>query len=378
LGLLAVERADGRLLLISCLPLLLIQEHLGASVACFGLLWGLRRHGWKIATALMLLGLGHLLLVIVLIMPALSPTGTHVMLASDLGQLSRYGWLGKSIGDITLNLLLHPWSIAQNVLINWGGWHYLALLLLPFLGLPLAAPLSLLPAIPDLGANLLSANLMPRSVFAYHSALLVPTLIIAAAHGAQRISLWWTWLSSAQISGLALIASLAIGYAFAPLPIPGAFNYWAPAHFPHAPDPTAVTIREILGTASASTQANIGAHFSRRSQIYPYPRKLEDVETIVLRLENPTNKLFPKDHGKGMLQMSATDYLASIACLLDGKQHYPLLWDDPWLVLKRGTADPTITPSLDSRIRQKLRQLRTDWRIEAEEYREALKRCGKI
>lgn len=90
MGLLAVEKADSRLLFLSCLPLLFIQEQLGASVACFGLLWWLRRHGWKTATALILLGLGHLLLVVVLIMPALSPTGAHVMLASELGQLSRY------------------------------------------------------------------------------------------------------------------------------------------------------------------------------------------------------------------------------------------------------------------------------------------------
>jgi len=373
LGLLAVERADSRLLLLSCLPLLFIQEHLGASVAGFGLLWGLRRHGWKTATALILLGLGHLLLVIVLIMPSLSPTGAHVMFASDLGQLSRYGWLGKSVGDIALNLLLHPWSIAQTVLFDWDGWFYLGLLLLPFLGFPLAAPLSLLPAMPDLVANLLSANTMPMSAFAYHSALLAPALAIAAAYGARRIFLRWTWLSGKQISGLALTASLTMGYVFAPLPTPGSFNFWAPTHFLNAPDPALVAVREILGTASVSAQANIGAHFSQRSQIYIYPRKLDEVDAVILRLENPSTKIFPAEH----LQMPVADYLASIACLLDGKRHYPVLWDDPWLVLKRGGANPAASPSPDNRIRQKLQRLRVDWQVDAEEYREALKKCGE-
>ncbi len=375
LGLLAVERADGRLLLISCLPLLLIQEHLGASVACFGLLWGLRRHGWKIAAALILLGLGHLLLVIVLIMPALSPTGSHVMLASDLGQLSRYGWLGKSIGEITLNLLLHPWSIAQNVLIDWGGWHYLALLLLPFLGLPLAAPLSLLPAIPDLGANLLSANPMPKSIFAYHSALLVPALITAAAHGAQRISLWWTWLSSAQLNGLALIASLVMGYAFAPLPTPGADNFWAPTRFLNFPDPAPATIRSELGTASVSAQGNVGAHFSQRSQIYTYPRKLDDVEEIVLRLESPTRKLSGGIASlESHLQMRPAEYLASIECLLSGGSYGVALWQDPWLVFSR---DNMKNSTLQREIELKLLRLRQEWEISMDEYVSALKTCKK-
>lgn len=382
LGLLAVERADGRLLLLSCLPLLFIQEHLGASVAGFGLLWGLRRHGWKTASALILLGLGHLLLVIVLIMPALSPTGAHVMFASDLGQLSRYGWLGKSVGDIALNLLLHPWSIAQKVLFDWGGGSYLALLLLPFLGFSLAAPILLLPVMPDLAANLLSANPMPRSVFAYHSVTLVPALTIAAAYGARRISLWWTWLSSAQISGLALVASLAMGYGLAPLPAPGAFNLWVPAHFPIAPDPVPAAIRATLGTASISAQGNVGAHFSQRSQIYLYPRKLEEVESIVLRLESPTLRLLPPDPQivatlAHHLQMRPAEYLASIECLLSRKEYRVLLWQDPWLVLRRGTVTATPYPFLDSRIRQKLQQLRVDWQVEAEEYREALQKCGK-
>lgn len=379
LGLLAVEKADSRLLLLSCLPLLFIQEHLGASVVGFGLLWGLRRHGWKTATALILLGLGHLLLVIVLIMPALSPTGAHVMLASDLGQLSRYGWLGKSVGDIALNLLLHPWSIAQEVLFDWGGWSYLALLLLPFLGLPLAAPISLLPAMPDLAANLLSANPMPRSVFAYHSVTLVPALTIAAAYGARRISLWWSWLSSAQVSGLALTASLILGYALAPLPIQGAINFWAPSRRSIEPDPASSAIRATLGTASISIQGNIGAHFSHRSKIYLYPRKLDDAEAIVLRLENPTINLLPKDPGSGAslawhLQMRPADYLASIECLLASKEYGVTLWRDPWLIFSRGA----ITTSIPQHeLESKIKQLRKEWGVAVDEYNAALETCKK-
>jgi len=368
LGLLAVERADSRLLLLSCLPLLLVQEHLGASVAGFGLLWGLGRNGWKTAVALILLGLGHFLLVLVLVMPAFSPTGAHVMFAGDLGQLSRYGWLGGSVGDIGLNFLLHPWSVAQKVLFDWGGWSYLTLLLLPFLGLPLAAPLSLLPAMPDLGANLLSANPMPRSVFAYHSVLLAPAFTVAAAYGARRISLWWKWLSSAQVSGPALIASLAMGYALAPLPIPGAFNFWAPTHFPNATDPIPVAVRRASGTAPASVQANIGAHFSQRREVYSYPNRVGEVNIVVLRLESPTSQFFPPDPQivptlAHHLQMTPTDYLASVRCLLASEVYGVLIWEEPWLVFAKGAPKG----ETERKIEPRLLLLREQWGLDPKE-----------
>lgn len=376
LGLLAVEKADSRLLLLSCLPLLLIQEQLGLMVAAFGVLWRLRNQHWKTAVSLILLGTAHTALVLGVIMPAFSPTSAHVMLASDLGQLSRYGWLGKSVVDIALNLLLHPWSIAQKVLFDWGGWSYLTLLLLPLLGFPLAAPVYLLPAIPDLAANLLSANPMPKSVLAYHSVTLVPLLTIAAAYGTRRISQWWTWLSSAQISGLALLASLILGYALAPLPMPGAINFWAPAHFPIAPDPAPATIRAILGTASISVQGNIGAHFSKRSQIYAYPGKLDDVEAIVLRLESPTRRLFPKEPGgtsslASHLQMRPADYLASIECLLADKRCSVNLWKDPWLVFAKGAPQGETEWEIETR----LMRLREQWGLGPKEETRTLAEC---
>jgi uncharacterized membrane protein len=361
--------------------LLFIQEQLGLTVAAFGVLWWIHNRSLKAAASLVLLGIAHTVLVLGVIMPALSPTGQHLMLGSGLGQLSRYGWLGNSPGDIALNFLLHPWSVAQKVLFDMWGAPYLITLLLPLLGFPLAAPAYLLPALPDLAANLLSANPMPRGVFAYHSITLVPVIIIAAAYGARRISLWWSWLSSAQITGLALIMSLIPGYALAPLPILGAVNFWAPSRITIAPDPIPNTIQAILDTASISVQSNIGAHFSQRSQIYLYPKKLDEVKAIVLRLDSPTKKFSPTETDIGSLashlQMPPADYLASIECLLSKKEYGVALWQESWLVLKRGADNATTDPFLDSLIRQKLRHLQVGWHIEAEVYRDALQRCGK-
>lgn len=378
LGLLAIEQADHRLFLFSSLPLLLIQEQMGLTVAALGALWWLRNRHWKTSLALILLGTVHAALVLGVIMPVFSPTGSHVMLAGDLGQLSRYGWLGKSAGDIVLNLLSHPWAIAHKVLSDWGGEYYLTLLLAPMLGFPFVAPAYLLPALPDIAANLLSANAMPRSVFAYHSVTLVPVLTIAAAAGARRISLWWTWLSSAQVSGLAIILSLFIGYTLAPLPLPGAFNLWAPARFPLAPDPTSAAIRAALDNASISVQSNVGAHFSQRSRIYAYPQKLDEVEAVVLRLESPTTRLLPKEPGQNFaslsshLHMRPEEYLASIDCLLSRQDLKIALWQPPWLVFSR-MAPADVVPQHD--IELKLLRLKKEWNVTPDEYAAALKGC---
>lgn len=383
LAFLAVETANGRMLLFSCLPLLFIQEQLGLTVAAFGALWWLRNRQWKFALAILLLGTAHAALVLGLIMPHFSPTGIHVMLSGDSGQLSRYGWLGNSMGDIAASLLLHPREVFHQVMLVWWGWSYLVWLLLPLLGFPLMAFPFLLPALPDLGANLLSANPMPTSVFAYHSVTLVPVLTLAAAYGARRASLGWTWLSGAQMNGLALIASLVTGYALSPLPIPGAANFWEPANLPVGADPLPIAVRAALGDVSVSAQGNVGAHISQRSRIYVYPKKLDEAEAIVLRLESPTNRLTPAEPGKNYaslashLQMPPADYLASIECLLSGSEYGVLLWQDPWLVLKRRAAPRPSDSLVAESIRQKLRLLRTGWQVETVDYRNAMQRCTR-
>jgi uncharacterized membrane protein len=190
LGLLAIEKADSRLLLFACLPMLLIQEQLGLTVAGFGMLWWLRNHSWKPAIGLISIGAAYTALVLGMIMPALSPTGNYLMFSNDLGQLSRYGWLGHSIADVALTLLTHPLAIIELVMVDMLGWVYLVMLLLPLAGFPAVAGEFLLPAFGDLAANLLSANPVPRSIFSYHSVSLVPILTTAAIYGVARIASW--------------------------------------------------------------------------------------------------------------------------------------------------------------------------------------------
>ena len=366
-GMLAIEKADSRLLFLSCLPLLFIREHLGLAVAGFGLLWWLHVGSWKPAVGLIAVGIAHSALVLAVVMPAFSPTHEHVMLS--VGPVDRYGWIGHSVSEVVLTILHRPLFVFEKAMLDMGGAVYLILLLLPLLGFPLAAVTWLLPGLADLAANTLSANPMPKSIFSYHSVGLAPVLTVAAIHGAARISRWQKKLSIIEIIGLALMASIIMGYRFAPAPLPGAHNFWMPTHFINWPDPSVQTIRAAVGNnASASVQGNIGAHFSQRHDVYLYPNMVGKVDAIVLRLESPTTRLLPPGPQivatlASHLQMSPTDYLASIHCLLASKAYGVLIWEDPWLVFAKGAPKGETEWKIETR----LMQMREQWGLGSRE-----------
>jgi hypothetical protein len=259
-----------------------------------------------------------------------------------------------------------------------GGTIYIVFILITFFGFPLAAPEFLLPGLADLTTNMLSEVSMPRSPFAYHSASLVPVLVVAAIYGIKRISYWSKKFSPKELTNLALIASFILCYILAPLPLPGARNYWKPSHFLNLPDPIVYTIRSAIGSkVSVSAQSNIGSHFSQRREIYCYPNKVGEVDAIILRLESPTTNInnIPDRLKKNRryllymldshLKMDRTEYIVSIKSLMSNSSYGILLWNDPWLVMKRGELNKR--PKQVREIEEKLKQLRKEWQINSKE-----------
>jgi uncharacterized membrane protein len=375
LSLLSIEMKRSRLLILSALIILLCKEHFGVMVAGFGGLWWIHNKRWKTSAVLILLGVMHSVILLGVIMPALSPTHSHIMLGDDLDQLSRYSWLGNSFKEIFLAIFSQPVYIAKMVMLELGGLKYMALLLAFFLGFPLAAPQFLLPGFGDLLANMLSFNPLPRSVLAYHSITLVPILTVAAIFGVKKLSLRKNWInrrSAVQLSIYAFCTSMIFGYFLAPLPLPWARNNFAPVNLYGWPDPEIKTIRSAIGyQASVSAQSNIGAHFTQRKEIYRYPNKVGAVDAVILRLDSPTKNInnIPKEFTNqrkylsnvldGYLQMDRTDYLGSIESIIHGKDYGILLWHDPWLVLMTHVK----SHRQEKKVEQKLEQLREEWKI---------------
>jgi hypothetical protein len=198
---------------------------------------------------------------------------------------------------------------------------------------------------------------------------------VAGIYGAKRLSNLVNKLSLNEWVGFITAASLITGYYFSPLPLPGARNVWAPANLFNRPDPSVPIIRSVIGdNASVSAQANIGAHFSQRKEIYLYPNKVDEVDSIILKMDSPTKKTgnnstyqiqghtYLVNTLDVILQMGRKEYLASIKSLLGSKEYGILLWNDPWLILSKGKTNQN--PQQIKKIEQKINHLWKEWKID--------------
>lgn len=345
LGLLAVDRKQSVLLVVVCLILVACKEHMGLMVAGLGLLYGIHNRAWPVGLALFVAGMGAFFLIVAVVMPAWSVTGEHPMFGDGAGQLSRYAWLGGNPEEVLRKIVDEPLYVVRSV-VEMGGLEYVFLLLLPFLFLPLAGILWLLPAIADISVNLLSANPMPRSIFSYHSVAVIPIVAVAAIHGSVKLAGSVRSINPLFQAHMALLVSLILGYAYAPLPLPGSENYWKAIQPVATNDPQLSNIREIISNGSVSAQANVAPHFSQRPEIYRFPEKVGTSDYVILRMESPTQRIQPYDKAtiatlSHHLVMDPFDYLGAVSNLLRDTHYEILVWQDPWLVLKRGEGSVT-------------------------------------
>ncbi len=122
---------------------------------------------------------------------------------------SRYTWLGETPRAALVDLLADPTR-----LLGWFGREgvaeYLTTLALTAGGVGLLAPLTVLPAIPLALMNALSSFDWMRSGGAHYSAIVVPVLLRAAAHGGAVLPVRPA-LASAAIAAAMLAAHLWIG-----------------------------------------------------------------------------------------------------------------------------------------------------------------------
>ena len=155
-----------------CLVLILgCRVALSLTVAAMGVwLWGFEQRRWYGAIAVGL-GLGWFLLATQLVIPYFRPGGVE--------SVWRFAYLGNSLTEIGLNLVLKPHLVVP-VLLTWKNLEYLLLLLAPVLwGLSLAHLAPLLPTIPTLAMNLLSTMETQKDLLHQYSLPVVPFLLLA-------------------------------------------------------------------------------------------------------------------------------------------------------------------------------------------------------
>jgi len=323
-GLYAVIRRNFFLLCVIAASLLMVKEHYGLAAVGLGALWAVYTKDWTRGVVIGILGTLVFALIIFLLMPALTLSGTHPMLAVDeraTTQLARYAWLHEPIGRalefFSFNILMKPLTLA-----------FLLLLLFSFGPLSLLGALFLLAGFADLIAAMLSATPMPRSPFSYHALSLAPVMTVAAAYGLSRIG--GRQRRNALIS--ACIITGALSYINGPFPLPGAFDVWQikRAISTGVAQPEQIDkIREIIpADASVSAQPNIGYFFSKRLKIYAFPDG-DQADFIILHIDYPFESFATTVFRQ---PFEGESYVGCVRKILLEKRRPIIFYDDGWLV----------------------------------------------
>jgi len=192
-GLLAavwLARAGGSVLGFTALLLFVLgcKAVLSLTVAAMGIWWLLfenrrwetsARYGW------LALGLGGVWFVWVtqVLIPTFRPDGVEA--------LFRYGYLGDSLGEILLNLLVQP-QLFWGKLVSMDSVVYVGMVVLPVLwGLSWRQLAPLLGLLPTLGLNLLAEHPLQRTLEHQYGVPLLPFLFVAVVDAiAVRGGLW--------------------------------------------------------------------------------------------------------------------------------------------------------------------------------------------
>jgi uncharacterized membrane protein len=283
------------------------KEEIALAVGCLGI-WvavrkGRRLFGLSVFTA----GLAVTMFNFLWLIPHFAPTGVDPYAA-------RYRAVGGTPQGMAHKLVSDPVAFVHAVATGHKAF-YLALLLVPFLGLWLFEPLLLLGAIPDLAINLLS-NKPDQTLVGYqYTAGIVPFVVAASIFGVKRFPGRGAGLS------LGVVACAAAVAIYSPIYL-GAKDLKALGSPVDAAKAHAIGLIPSGVPVAASNE--LGGHLSERRYIYefPYVRRarwivvdINDItqgdapnyKTVVRNFErNKRWRIVFSSHGIAVLHMRAT------------------------------------------------------------------------
>jgi uncharacterized membrane protein len=298
-------------------------------VAGFGLLWAWRwRQQWRFGAVLALAGIIVLLSVLFVVMPHYSPTGAPAMMNTQ-SSIDRFSWLSS---PFTENSPLAGIAVA--------GALYLVQIVGVFWFLPLRELAWLLPGAADFTVNVLSTNMMMRSLASYHSVALMPVVVVAYAVAVKNRYTQQTRLKRTEV--LAASAALCAWFATcAVLPFSQENNIWdlSAPKFAYLPGDAAARNaidRMVPHDAAIAAQDNMLPHLSPRFRMYHFPAQLGDAQYVLLHTGFPFSKPY-QGFGAPYSVSGKAYFTAAMALLADrnwGVAHY----EHGWLLLERGHA----------------------------------------
>jgi uncharacterized membrane protein len=230
------------------------KEEVGLAVGCLGIWYAVRRGRRLFGFSVFAVGLAVTAFNFLWLIPRFAPAGVNPY-------AGRYRAVGGTPQGMAHKLFTDPVAFVQAVSSGHKAF-YLALLLVPFLGLWLFEPLLLLGAIPDLAINLLS-NKPDQTLVGYqYTAGIVPFVVAASIFGAKRFP--------GRAAGLSLgvVACAAAVAIYSPIYL-GAKDLKALGSPADAAKAHALGLIPSAVPVAASNE--LGGHLSERRYIYEFP-----------------------------------------------------------------------------------------------------------
>ncbi len=330
------------------------KEEIPLVIAFFGLWSMIFQQRWRSGSGLVLLSIGWMGLTF-LMYRLYSPTG-HPLLAS------RYAYLGSGPVEIARNILLHPYSLIYQHILEHSHRQYLRVLLAPAGYLPVLAPWVLVLAVPSLAINLFSSDPNQYLGIFQYSAEIVPVLIFSTIEAIvvimwvlqwfinrlrerneqgqaqsgekpvaapRRLDRWLRPVSLIVLTGFVLFNVVRQDFTYGALPFSRGFSW--PQVTAH--DALAQRFIDMIpAPASVSAQSSLAPHLSERSAIYLFPYEDDRADYIFLDI---TSYTYPFESYK---------YTSEVKKVLLSGSYGIVAAQDGYLLLKRGLTAPGISP----------------------------------
>jgi uncharacterized membrane protein len=263
---------EDRLVAFSAVALLAFttKEEIPLAVGCLGIWYAVRKRQRLFGLGVFTAGLGVTLFNFLWVIPHFSPSGVDPF-------AGRYRAVGTTPQGIVHKLFTDPGAFVHAIATGHKAL-YLAVLLVPFLGLWLLEPLLLLGAVPDLAINLLSHKSDQTSINFHWTAGIVPFVVAASIFGCARFK-----SRAVPLSLWVLIAA-------------GCLALWSPIYLEGrdvralgspAVSEKAHALGLIPDRVPVSATNQLGGHLSERRYIYTFPA-IGRARWIVMDANDPT------------------------------------------------------------------------------------------
>jgi uncharacterized membrane protein len=275
-----------------------------------------RSRDWRFGLLLIALGVVWSVIALGVITPAFQPLGNSYY-------LNRYGRLGSTFAEVLLSPITKP-DVFWLVISGPKRISYYGDLLLPLGFLPILGAEMLLPALPDIALNTLSAFAPSRTLDYHYAVIAVPFLVLATVWGIDRLARWLGRKTPQARRAVLIVTSafalIAMGayqidryHEFVPLSDRYAGTYTIEPRDPIGWQMAAQIPRDAI----VSAQFNLLPHVSQRQRAHIFPR-IEDATYVWLDTKGVIEPFQTREEYQAAVDALRTDPTFEIIAEQDG------------------------------------------------------------